>query len=234
MSYNYTQYVVDLANMLVIPPTDPNYLLVLPNIIDDAEQRIYRELDLLSTIIRDTSGSLTANSRNFTFPQHMIVSESLNVFTPVGTQTNRNQLIPVSREWMDAIWGNEASTTTPSVPKYYAMITDQTIIVGPPPDTTYSMEVVGTIRPAPLSTTNNSTYLTLYLPDLFFAASMVFASGYQLNFSAMCDDPQQATAWEAHFTKLLSSANIEEIRKRYASQAWTPKQPYSVSTPPRA
>lgn len=47
MSYNYTQYVQDLANLLVVPSTDPNFLVVLPNIIDDAEQKIKERLDEL-------------------------------------------------------------------------------------------------------------------------------------------------------------------------------------------
>lgn len=233
MSYNYSQYVIDLANLLVVPSTDPNYQTVLTNIIDDAEQRIYRELDLLDTIVRDSSATLTSNSRNFTFPQHFVVSESINVFTPVNTTTNRLQLIPTTREFLDAVYGNEASVNTPSIPHYYAMITDQTIIVGPPPDSNYTLEVVGTIRPAPLSSTNPTTYLTLYLPDLFMAASLVFAQGYLNNFGAMSDNPQAATSWESHYQLLKASADIEEARKKYASQAWSPKQPIQISSPPR-
>ena len=44
MTLTYSSYVTDLANLLVVPPTDANYLTVLSNIIDDTEQRIYREL----------------------------------------------------------------------------------------------------------------------------------------------------------------------------------------------
>lgn len=234
MAYNYSTYVTDLANLLVVPTNDSAFLTVLPNIIDDAEQRIYRELDLLSTIVRDTSGTLTANSRNFTFPQHMIVLESLNLFTPVATTFNRWPLVPTTREWMDVVWGNEASASTPSIPQNYAMITDQTIIVGPAPDQPYIMEVIGTIRPAPLSATNTSTYLTNYLPDLFMAASMVFGAGYQQNFSSMSDNPAQSMSWESHYQSLFKSANTEEMRKRYNSQTWSPKQPAPLATPPRA
>jgi hypothetical protein len=234
MSYNYSQYVISLANTLVVPSTDANFLTELPNIIDDAEQRIYRELDLLTTVVRDHTGSLTANSRNFTFPQHFVVSESLNVFTPSGTTTNRVQLVPTTREFIDNVFGNETAATTPSVPIYYAMITDQTIIVGPAPDATYTMEVVGTIRPIPLSATNPTTYLTQYLPDLFFAASMVFGTGYLQNYGAMVDNPGQAVAWDGHYKELMASANIEEARKKYASMAWSPKQPIQISTPPRS
>jgi hypothetical protein len=113
------------------------------------------------------------------------------------------------------------------------MITDQTIIVGPPPDAAYTMEVVGTIRPAPLSVSNTTTYLTQYLPDLFFAESLVFGYGYLKDFGAATDDPRGSTTWESHYQALWQSANTEENRKKYAAQAWTPKQPTSLATPPR-
>ncbi len=235
MALTYTTFVTSLANMMPVEPTDENYLVVLPNIIDDAEQRIYRELDLLSTIVRDSSGTLTANSRNFTFPQHFVVSESINVFTPATVNTYRNQLYSVSREFLDAVYPDEtaAGCCGPAVPQYYAMITDQQIIVGPSPDAAYTLEVVGTVRPQPLSATNTTTYLTNYLPDLFLAAALVFSYGYMKDFGAATDDPQAPGSWEAHYQKLLASANIEENRKKYASQAWTPKNPSSIATPPR-
>jgi len=233
MSYNYTQFVANLANTLVVSATDANYLQELPNIIDDAEQRIYRELQLLATITRDQSGVLTPNNRNFTFPQHYTASESVNVFTPQGSTTNRIQLVPVAREFLDNVYGNEAASTTPSVPIYYAMITDQTIIVGPSPDAAYTLEVIGTIRPAPLSAINPTTYLTTYLPDVFFAGCLVFGFGYLNNFGAMSDNPQTAVSWEAHFNSLLASADKEEAQKKYASFAWSSKAPIPISTPQR-
>lgn len=233
MAFNYTQYVTALANTLILPSDDTNYLTELPRIIDDAEQRIYRELDLLTQIVRDQTGAFIANSRNFTFPQHFVVCESLNYFTPAGATTNRFQLVPTTREFIDNVWPNETAASASDVPVYYAMITDQTIIVGPPPGANYTVEVVGTVRPAPLSATNTTTYLTQYLPDLFFAASCVFGFGYLQNFSAMGDNPQSAISWESHYQALKGSADIEELRKKYASQAWSPKQPYAVTTPPR-
>lgn len=237
MSLTYATYVTSLANMLVIPPTDPNYLTAIPNIIDDAEQRIYRELDILDTYIRDQGGSLTANSRNFTLPQtygRFVVTKNFNVFTPSGTTTNRNQLVPTTLDVIDTIWPNEAAPSTPSIPVYYAPVSDQNFVVGPAPDANYTMEVVGTIRPTPLSASNPTTYLTLYLPDLFFAESLIFGYGYLKDFGAMTDDPQGGATWSAHYTQLWQSANTEEQRKRYASQAWTSAQPATLATPPRA
>lgn len=236
MALSYSTFVTSLANMLVIPPTDDNFLAMIPNAIDDAEQRIYRELDLLSTIVRDTSSALTANSRNFTFPQHIVVSESLNIFTPAGTTTNRRQLIPVSREFLDAVYPDDSQNCDcgdAEYPKYYAMITDQTIIVGPPPAEAYTVEVIGTIRPTPLSASNPTTYLTLYLPDLFLTEAMIFGYGYLKDFGATTDDPRSAAGWDKHYQDLWNSANVEENRKKYAGQAWTSKQPAPLATPPR-
>jgi hypothetical protein len=236
MSYNYTQFVTTLSTMLVVPSTDPNFLAVLPNIIDDGEQRCYRELDLLSTVVRDSSAALTANSRSFTLPNDLgqfVVTNGFNVYTPVGTTTTRNQLVPTTRDYLDAVWGNEASASTPSIPNRYAMITDQQIIVGPPPDAAYTIEVIGTIRPTPLSATNATTVLTLYLPDLFLSACLVFSSGYLKNYGAASDDPKMAMSWEAHYQEELKSANVEEIRKKYAAQGWSSMQPSPVTTPPR-
>lgn len=241
MSYTYSQYVTQLANLLVIPSADTNYLTVLPNIIDDAEQRIYRELDLLDTIVRNTAGVTTASSRTFTFPTHIVVSESINVFTPAGNTggpgtTGRQQLIPVSREWLDCVYPDEVPSAcgNPSVPHYYAMITDQIIILGPCPDAAYTIEVIGTIRPTPLSASNSTTYLTQYLPDLFMAESLIFGYGYLKDYGAATDDPTGSVSWSKHYQDLWQSAAIEEGRKKYSSQAWTPKQPTVSATPPRA
>lgn len=234
MSYNYTQFVNSLATMLVLPVNNADFQQVLPNIIDDGEQRCYRELDLLNTIVRDTSATLTANSRNFTFGQHIVVLESLNVFSTLGiTNTGRQPLVPTTREYVDYVWPNETAPSTPSIPTHYGMITDQTLIVGPAPDAAYVMEAVGTIRPAPLSATNITTYLSLYLPDLFFTACLIFGYGFLKDYGATTDDPNAPGSWEAHYQKLFPSANTEENRKKYAAQAWTSKQPAPYATPPR-
>lgn len=238
MSYNYTQFVTNLANMLVIPPTDPNYQVALPSIIDDAEQRLYRELDLLTTITRNIAGVTAANDRFFVFPQHFVVSENINIFTPAGNttgQTGRQQLIPVSREWMDAVYPDSEGCICcdGEFPHYYAMVTDQSILLGPAPNGAFTLEVVGTIRPTPLSATNTTTYLTLYLPDLFFAESLIFGYSYMKDFGAAADDPRGSVTWNSHYQDLLQSAIVEEGRKKYTSQAWTPKQPTAVATPPR-
>lgn len=234
---NYSTYVEALANELVVDSTDVNFVQILPSIIDYAEQRCYRELDLLTTVIRDSSAALTVGTRTFNLPSSLgrfVVVNGINVIMP-STETvpdngTRNPLAPVSRDVLDIIW---PSTTGASLPTLFAMITDQQIIVGAAPDAAYTLEVIGTIRPTPLSASNTTTYLSLYLPDLFFAASMIFGTGWQKNFGAQSDDPQAAQSWEGQYGKLLASANVEENRKKFASSGWGSLQPTPIATPNR-
>lgn len=236
MSLTYNSFTTSLANMIVVPVGDPNYVIALPNIIDDAEQRLYRELDLLSTVTRDT-GLLTANNRNFTLPSNngrFVVIEQMNVITPVATTDpdlgTRNPLLPTSKEYLDVVY---PSVTGAGVPNLMAPISDQAWIVGRWPDAAYTVEVIGTIRPAALSASNQTTFLTNYLPDVFLAAALVMSAGYQKNFSSMGDDPKSVVSWESHVKVLLESAMVEEIRKKFGSQGWSSKSPDPIATPPR-
>lgn len=237
MSYTYTSWAAALATELVIDPADPNFLAILPSAIDYGEERLYADMDFLSTVTRD-SAALTSGNRNFTLPQttgRFVVTNGFNVITPAGTTDpdagTRVQMVPTSRDYLDAVGGDPSYT---GVPVNFAMITDQTLIVGPAwPDAAYTLEVIGTIRPTPLSVSNPTTYLTLYTPALWFAATMIFMTGYQQNFGAQSDNPQMAVSWEGQYKTLFEGINVEEQRKRYAAGAWASLSPAPVATPNR-
>jgi hypothetical protein len=235
MSLTYSTYVSSIANLMPVPSSDPGFQTMLPNMIDDAEQRLYRTLDLLNTSVRDSSAAMTAGNRNFNLPSTLgtfIVTDEINVVTPAGTTNpdagTRNQLVPCSDEMLNAIW---PSVTGSTVPQYFAMVNQNLIIVGPWPDQSYQVEVVGTIRPQALSSSNTTTLLSVYFPDLLVAASMVFAAGYMKNYGAAVDDPKQGITWEAHFQTLLQSAEVEEQRKKFATEGWSDKGPSMAGTP---
>ena len=226
MSMDYTSYVNSLCNIMAITSTTTQFQTVLPNIIDYAEQRMYRELDLINTIVQNSTGATAALNRNFVLPSNppngnFITVQGMNVITPPSTSVNngqRNQLQPVTRDFLDSTYGGPS---TVGVPQYFAMITQFTAILGPWPDNQYQIEVIGTIRPQPLSTSNTTTFLTQYLPDAFLAASMIFASGYMRDFGSQSDNPQQASSWEAQYQSLMQSASAEELRKKFAGPQWT-------------
>ena len=119
------------------------------------------------------------------------------------------------------------------MPAYYAPFNDNVFYFGPVPDQTYSVEIVGTYRPASLSATNLTTFISLYLPDVFLMASMIYISGYQRNFGRQSDDPSMAQSYESQYQALLKSAVTEEVRKKYESVGWTSESASPVSTPTR-
>lgn len=238
MSLTYSQWVAEIANLTAIDPADTDFVANLPSCIDYAEQRLYRELDLLNTVVRDSSSTLTVGTRTFNLPQSLgrfVVTNGINVITP-ATQTNpdngaRNPMVPASRDMIDVAW---PSTTGAALPVEYAMITDQQIIVGPAPDAAYTVEVIGTIRPTPLSSSNTTTPLTLYYPDLWLVATMIWMAGWMRNFGSQADNPAMAVSWESQYEKLFPSANIEVNRSKYASGAWGSLQPTTIATPSRS
>src|SRR5512143_3361318 len=207
MAITYDTYVNQISNMTVIGSTTPEFQIMLPGMIDYAEQRIYRELNLLDTQVRDVTNLSTA-SRNLTLPSafgDFVVVSDINVITPSGTTIScgtRNQLNPAAISIVDFLYPQEVASVTPSVPTLFAMVDQGLAVIGPPPDSPYQVEVIGTIRPTPLSSANSSTFLTQHLPDLFVAASMVFGSGYMRDFGQQADNPQMGSAWEAQYNLL--------------------------------
>lgn len=242
--YDYTDFINAISSALESPTNDPasanpfvddQYNLWLPRAIEAAEQRIYRELDLMGTYISDDSGALTPNSRRFTLPTDVsafIVVTQISVFNPAG---QRNQLLPVSKEYLDAAWPNNASPFTPSVPEVWVPFDQASIFVGPAPDQAYGVEVTGTIRPEPLSSANTTTILSTYLPDLMIYASLLSFLGFQRDFGQMADDQgAQAITWESEYQKGFKSAAVEQFRAKFQSQGWGARLPSPVASPPQS
>jgi hypothetical protein len=232
----YTTYVSSIANLLVVPVSDPYFLEVVPNIIDDAELRIYRELDLLASNASATS-AMTAGNRNFTLPSTngtFVVVESINVITPVATVDpelgTRNPVMPTSIDVLNAFYPSVNGST---VPVYFSRDREGAVVFGPWPNAAYTVEVIGTIRPAALSSSTITSVLSVYFPDLFVAASMVFGAAYQKNFGSAVDDPKAAVTWESHYQMLLKAAATEENRKKFEGAGWSPSSPSPEATPPR-
>jgi hypothetical protein len=226
MAYDYNGFVTALASNIVISTTNADFLVQLPYFIDHAELRIYRDLDLLSTVVRDPNGVIVAGQRRVTLPTtygRFVVVEGVNLY--VSTE-RVSALVPVSREFLDALYPSETALSLTAIPTVFCRDTDTTILVGPTAGAgsgATALEIVGTIRPTTLSAVNTTTFISQYLPDLFMAAAMVQAAGWMKNYGAQADDPRQAMAWDTVYGELLPGAKTEENRKKFMSNSWTAK-----------
>jgi len=224
--------------MVPISSGDANFQTMLPGAIDYAEQRIYRELDLLYTQVTDTSASITNGNRNFTIPGSsvggpgsFITIDDFNLITPptaTAATGTRVPLTPTSPEFIDNFYPGGQSSNN-GTPEFFAMRSNTTVILGPTPNSSYAVELIGIQRPQSLSSANSSTFLTQYIPDLFLTASMIFVSGWMRDFGPQADNPQQSQSWENQYQTLVKSAVVEQFRAKFGGRSWTTDPPNPIN-----
>lgn len=238
----FDTYKTQIAEMAVVDVNDINFLAILPSMIDYAELRIARDLDLMITSESLVRGPLVAGNRKLDFTpdlgdeSYFVVSEQLNLILPIGEADpeagTRVPLLPTTKEFLDAVCGS-STVSNRAQPKYYAPFNETLFFLGPVPDAEYYIEVVGTVRATPLSESNPQTFISKYLPDLLIMASMIYISAYQRNFGRQSDDPQMAQSYEAQYKTLLVGAATEEARKKYEGPAWSSQSPSPIASPTR-
>jgi len=222
----YDEVVSQLKTLLAVQlnDDDSNFTRIIPSMFLYADGRIYRELGFLAKKITQPV-TLTALNREFSLPGNVRVLRAINVCTPVGPvsfTSLRNPLERVSVESLDFFWPQ--ASLQPGLPQKYAvlgLVTPLAVPVPdivyqvrlmPTPDKAYSAELLGDIRPDPLSPANDQTFLSVLYPELFIAACMVYGTGYQRDFGAQSDDPARAVSWEAQYQALRQGVMMEAGR----------------------
>jgi hypothetical protein len=231
----FNSYVSQIATLAVANTTTSGSLTVfsdaamntiLPMMLNYAELRIQRDLDLLPLQTINTSYTLTSGSNLLTVSVNDFVTIQNIILTATGTP-----LLPVTKEWLQNCYG-VGGTAGP--PNYFAPYggdastagnTSQLFVVGPYPDQNYAVTLVGTIRMPTLYVTSgagtNTTFISTFLPDLLLMASLIYISLYQRNFSKASDDPLMAISYEQQYQALLKGATVEEYRKKFEAYAWS-------------
>jgi hypothetical protein len=233
---DYNTLVSYLASLLQYDVGDTNFQTILPAAIQDAEQRIYLAMDFLNTRTVNSGSAFTPGSRTFTLPTSpstIMVLQGVAAITPALTAPSagkRNQLEPVSLDYIDSTWPTESQT---GVPDAWAMLNDASIVVKPTPAAAYTVELTGTFRPTPMGPSNLTTYIGNTYPQLLVAACMIFLAGYQRDFGAQSDDPKLALSWKTTFGEELQLALSEEQRRKGQGTGWTPFSSTPEAAPPR-
>lgn len=238
----YDGYVAQIATMAVVSPTDTAFVEILPQMLNYAELRIQRDLDMLAS--QTTFSYLLPTGTNTI---SLDVDDLLTVQTvDVYVDGVPVPLIPSTKEFLQNVYADPTGTGTP---KYFAMYGGDYnsggnvynyLVVGPYPDVQYTVGFTGTIRTPSLykfaGTPNSNistTYISTYYPDLLIMASMVYISAYQRNFGRMSDDPAMAQSYEGQYQALIRNAMVEENRKKFAGSAWSSMSTPVAATPSR-
>jgi len=218
----YDEVVSQLKTMLAVEMNDEdaNFTRIIPGMMLYADGRIYRELPILARKITQPV-TLVALSREFGVPVNVRALRAINVCTPVGPisyTSKRKPLERISIESLDFFWPQ--ASYKPGVPEKYAVLgtkgsgedVSYIVRVMPTPDRAYSAELLGDIRPEPLSPENPQTFLSVAYPELLIAVCMVYGTGYQRDFGAQSDDPQRAVSWEGQYQSLRQGVMLEVAR----------------------
>jgi hypothetical protein len=219
----------------------------LPSMLNYAELRIGRDLNLTSSMTSNTY-ALTPGAQVFSVP----VNDFLNIQTAEIIQTsngatvNAATLLPVSKEFIQNCYGGLSSAGTP---QYFAMIgsnfgteqdTTMNILFGPPPNFGYTLRLTGIQRQPSLFQNAVSgiadtefTQISQWYPDMLVIAAMIYVSAFQRNWSAIADDSPMAQSYEKQYQALRLGAIPEADRQRQQGSGWSAYGTPTSATPTR-
>lgn len=216
-----------------VAPTD--FVNIFPRSIEYAENRINREIVFVADRVEETTLAFTANSRELNLSGGtpiVIVVEGLAAVSGGARYTFH----PGSLDLIDVIWPDPTlavDLTTYVGELYWAQKDADTIVVSPTPNASLAAVVTGIFRPAYISATNTTDYISDNYPELLVAACMIFMSGYVRNFGAQADTPKMAQSWEEQYKTLYMSAALEEQRRRGQGAGWSAQLPTPIAQPQR-
>lgn len=249
---SYNAYVTQIGVMAVVLASDVGGVVqgadaafnaIIPQMLNYAELRIQRDLDLLPS---QTSNNytLTAGSPILPIPiDDFFTVQTIEILQASGSMVvNGAPLLPVSREFIQNCYAGIASAGTPL---YFAMVGDNygdgansfnNVLLGPTPNFGFTARVSGTIRMPSLYkyasvglADTAYTYISEFYPDLLIMASMIYISAFQRNFSATSDSTEMGLSYEKQYQALRLGAISEENRKKMMGSSWS-----SYSTPTSA
>lgn len=248
----YNGYVSQVGTMAVVETQTVNGIVqgvdayfnsIIPQMLNYAELRIQRDLDLLPLQANNDYALVTGNPTLAISVNDFVVLQNVTVTVGGASVT----VLPVAQEFIQNVC---PATATRGPPKYFAMIggdqatggnTYNNVLFGPPPDADYTVTIFGTMRMPtlyqfstdPQSAAMGTTFISVNLPDLLLMASMIYISAYQRNFGRLSDQPEMAMSYEQQYQLLHTSAATEEARKKFAASAWSPQLSPPAATPTR-
>ena len=137
---NYTQLSANIQ--AYTENTQSNFVAEIPVFVQQAEQRIYNNIQFPS-IRKNVTGATSANNKYLGCPSDFLAVYSIAAIDALG---NYEYLLNKDVNYIRQAYPNPSSDT--GIPKYYALFGSQTndvneltFILGPTPDATYSVEL---------------------------------------------------------------------------------------------
>jgi len=130
---NYTQLSTLIQDYC--ESTESSFVANIPTFVQLAEERIYNSVQI-PAIRKNVTGTMTINFQYFSLPSDWLSTFSLAVIDP--TTGEYEYLLNKDVNYIRAAYPPPNST---GKPKYYAIFDDNTMLLGPTPDATYTAEL---------------------------------------------------------------------------------------------
>tara|TARA_R110000803_G_scaffold13748_5_gene38470 strand:+ start:85 stop:699 length:615 start_codon:yes stop_codon:yes gene_type:complete len=128
------------------------FLAAIPQIIELAERRIFKDAPNLLANRTTTTGNLVSGTATVTIPTGLRVIRGVSI-TVDNVQTFLERRID------SYLYDKYSNATTTAQPVYYAESNETTLLLGPTPDDTYSYTLYYLRLPTGLSSSNATTWL---------------------------------------------------------------------------
>ena len=178
---------------------------IVDGIINDAEFRIYRDVDSDNNR-RYATANLIASQRFIDMPADLLIIRSAQIVDSDGTAAadNRDFL-----QYRDTSFMSEFNPTgATGVPKYYGMWDKDTIVIAPTPNATYEIQLNYILKDPGLSATNTTTYISKYFPNGLLYACLVEA------FSFLKGPNDLLQLYEGKYKQVLEGFSVEQMGRR--------------------
>ena len=202
MAYTLSDLQTDIRNYTEV---DSNVLSdsVLSRLIQNAESKIYREVDSDQDRFYATSNLIIGN-RYVTSPSDLRLIRSVQLKNSAGDQFYLEQ----KDTTYIAEYYSDPGNSSVDIPKYYANWDANFWVVAPTPDQTYEITLAYNKQPTSITTDTTGTYLSNKYQDLLLYACLVNAYGYLKGPADMLQYYSQA------YEKALLSYAIEQQGRR--------------------
>ena len=128
--------------------TETAFVAAIPTFVKQAEQRIYRSVNL-PVNRKNVAGTLTDGNQYLTMPTDFLLPLSLSI------TSSSNQIFLLNKD-SNFIRSTYPNASTKGTPKYYATFASDTFIIGPTPDANYVTELHYYYQPASIVDTTPS------------------------------------------------------------------------------
>jgi len=181
---------------------------IIDGFISDAEFKILREIDSDNNR-QYAQADIIAGQRYVNTPlinDETLVIRSAQITNSTGGGDNSSRSF---LEYRDTSFISEYNPTgVQGVPKYYSYWDENTIVLAPTPDQNYNMQINYILKPAGLSASNTTTYLSKEFPNGLLYACLVEAYGF------LKGPVDMIQFYEKKYTEAAQGFSIEQMGRR--------------------